>query len=110
MAKICQYSVAMRWNGRCRVSIRFSEDCDANRDGICARFCDKYVAIPYPFYALTSSLTSVSAGFDAAAGDELGGCEVTPAGYAHMTYMLSSLAGGKVVVALEVETILMVVV
>ena len=44
----------------------------------------------------------VSAGFDAAAGDELGGCEVTPAGYAHMTHMLSSLAGGKVIVALEV--------
>lgn len=54
------------------------------------------LAWPNAFFRL------VSAGFDAAAGDELGGCEVTPAGYAHMTYMLSSLAGGKVVVALEV--------
>lgn len=43
----------------------------------------------------------VSAGFDAALGDPLGGCAVTNKGYAHMTYMLKSLAGGKVVVALE---------
>lgn len=46
-------------------------------------------------------LVIVSAGFDAAAGDELGGCYVTPACYAHMTYMLMSLAGGKVAVCLE---------
>lgn len=45
----------------------------------------------------------VSAGFDAADGDELGQCRVTPAGYAHMTHMLSTLAGGKMVVALEVS-------
>jgi histone deacetylase 6 len=47
--------------------------------------------------------TLVSAGFDAAAGDELGECLVSPAGYAHMTHMLSGLAGGKLVVALEVS-------
>ena len=46
---------------------------------------------------------TVSAGFDAAEGDLLGECHVTPAGYAHMTHMLSSLAGGKLVVALEVR-------
>jgi len=46
---------------------------------------------------------AVSAGFDAADGDILGECCVTPAGYAHMTYMLSTLAGGKVVAALEVS-------
>jgi histone deacetylase 6 len=46
-------------------------------------------------------LVIVSAGFDAAAGDELGGCFVTPACYSHMTYMLMSLANGKVVVCLE---------
>lgn len=45
----------------------------------------------------------VSAGFDAAEGDQLGECHVSPAGYAHMTHMLSSLAGGKLVVALEVS-------
>ncbi|TFK54417.1 histone deacetylase complex protein [Heliocybe sulcata] len=46
-------------------------------------------------------LVIISAGFDAADGDELGECHVSPAGYAHMTHMLSSLAGGKLVVALE---------
>ena len=44
----------------------------------------------------------VSAGFDAAEGDELGECDVTPTGYAHMTAMLCTLAEGRVLVALEV--------
>ncbi len=44
----------------------------------------------------------VAAGFDAAIGDQLGGCFVSPACYAHMTHMLMSLAKGKVVVCLEV--------
>jgi acetoin utilization deacetylase AcuC-like enzyme len=47
----------------------------------------------------------VSAGFDAAAGDTLGNCNVTPACYAHMTALLSTLAGGKLVVALEVNSL-----
>ncbi|RPB15611.1 hypothetical protein P167DRAFT_408212 [Morchella conica CCBAS932] len=46
-------------------------------------------------------LVLISAGFDAAVGDELGKCMVTPAGYAHMTHMLMRLANGKVVVCLE---------
>ncbi|ESZ92003.1 hypothetical protein SBOR_7618 [Sclerotinia borealis F-4128] len=46
-------------------------------------------------------LVIISAGFDAAAGDELGGCFVTPGCYSHMTHMLMSLAGGKVAVCLE---------
>lgn len=46
-------------------------------------------------------LVIISAGFDAADGDDLGECHVTPAGYAHMTHMLAGLAGGKLVVALE---------
>ncbi|KAK3372787.1 histone deacetylase A-like protein [Lasiosphaeria ovina] len=46
-------------------------------------------------------LVIISAGFDAAAGDELGGCFVTPSCYAHMTHMLMSLANGKVAVCLE---------
>lgn len=45
----------------------------------------------------------VSAGFDAAEGDELGECNVTPSGYAHMTAMLCTLAEGRVLVALEVR-------
>jgi histone deacetylase 6 len=51
-------------------------------------------------YVLTD--TVVASGFDAAAGDELGGCFVTPACYAHMTHMLMTLASGKVAVCLEV--------
>ncbi|KAG6004847.1 hypothetical protein E4U21_000685 [Claviceps maximensis] len=46
-------------------------------------------------------LVVISAGFDAADGDELGGCFVTPSCYAHMTHMLMSLADGKVAVCLE---------
>ncbi|KAI9716932.1 MAG: hypothetical protein M1812_005081 [Candelaria pacifica] len=52
-------------------------------------------------YEFDPDLVIVSAGFDAAAGDQLGGCFVSPAGYAHMTHMLMSLAGGKVMVCLE---------
>jgi histone deacetylase 6 len=46
-------------------------------------------------------LVVISAGFDAADGDELGGCFVTPSCYAHMTHMLMSLANGKLAVCLE---------
>lgn len=46
-------------------------------------------------------LVVISAGFDAADGDELGGCFVTPACYAHMTHMLMSLAEGRLAVCLE---------
>ncbi|CAN4086737.1 unnamed protein product [Withania somnifera] len=45
--------------------------------------------------------TIISAGFDAARGDPLGGCDVTPTGYASMTQMLSALSGGKLLVILE---------
>lgn len=46
-------------------------------------------------------LVILSAGFDAADGDELGGCFVSPTCYAHMAHMLMSLAGGKLSVCLE---------
>ncbi|XP_044477246.1 histone deacetylase 15 isoform X2 [Mangifera indica] len=45
--------------------------------------------------------TIISAGFDAARGDPLGCCDVTPAGYAQMTHMLNTLSGGKLLVILE---------
>lgn len=48
-------------------------------------------------------LVLVSAGFDAARGDPLGGYHVTPEGYAHLTHMLMSLAGGRVLIILEVS-------
>ncbi|KAJ6110855.1 histone deacetylase [Penicillium sp. IBT 16267x] len=46
-------------------------------------------------------LVIIAAGFDAAAGDVLGGCFVTPPCYAQMTHMLMGLAGGKIAVCLE---------
>jgi histone deacetylase 6 len=46
-------------------------------------------------------LVIISAGFDAAEGDLLGGCHVSPGGFAHMTSQLMTLAGGKVVACLE---------
>ncbi|TIA86270.1 hypothetical protein E3P99_03736 [Wallemia hederae] len=46
-------------------------------------------------------LVIVSAGYDAAINDPLGENLITPTGYAQMTHQLSSLAGGKMVVALE---------
>ncbi|CAG7823877.1 unnamed protein product, partial [Allacma fusca] len=52
-------------------------------------------------YQFNPELVLVSAGFDAAKGDPLGGCKVSPEGYAHMTHLLSSLANGKIVLALE---------
>jgi hypothetical protein len=52
-------------------------------------------------YEFNPQLVLVSAGFDAAKGDPLGGCSVTPEGYAHMTHLLSSLANGKMILALE---------
>ncbi|EFE37831.1 hypothetical protein TRV_07489 [Trichophyton verrucosum HKI 0517] len=52
-------------------------------------------------YEFDPDLVIISAGFDAAAGDELGGCFVTPPCYSHMTRMLMNLANGKVAVCLE---------
>lgn len=52
-------------------------------------------------HEFSPDLVIISAGFDAAHDDLLGGCHVSPAGYAHMTHQLCALAQGKVVVALE---------
>jgi len=48
-----------------------------------------------------ADLVLVAAGFDAAEGDPLGGCHVTPEGYHSLTRQLMELAGGKLVLALE---------
>lgn len=63
-----------------------------------AAFTNIILPIAYEF---NPQLVLVSAGFDAAKGDPLGGCSVTPEGYAHMTHLLTPLANGKVIVALE---------
>ncbi|XP_070074297.1 histone deacetylase 6 isoform X4 [Drosophila takahashii] len=52
-------------------------------------------------YEFNPQLVLVSAGFDAAIGDPLGGCKVTPEGYGLLTHWLSALAGGRIVVCLE---------
>ncbi|KAI8922478.1 hypothetical protein DFJ77DRAFT_517017, partial [Powellomyces hirtus] len=52
-------------------------------------------------YEFNPEIIVVSAGFDAADKDPLGNCHVSPAGYAHMTHQLMSLAKGKVVICLE---------
>ncbi|XP_062169816.1 histone deacetylase 5 [Alnus glutinosa] len=46
-------------------------------------------------------LVIISAGFDAAVGDPLGGCCVTPYGYSVMLKKLMKFAQGKIVLALE---------
>ena len=51
--------------------------------------------------SFSPELVLVSAGFDAAAGDLLGGMRVSPEGYAALTERLLSLADGRVVLALE---------
>ncbi|GAA5829321.1 hypothetical protein JCM5353_004040 [Sporobolomyces roseus] len=52
-------------------------------------------------YEFAPDIVLVSAGYDAAIGDDLGKMRVSPAGYAHMTHLLSALCGGKLVLALE---------
>lgn len=51
--------------------------------------------------AYAPDLVLVAAGYDAAEGDPLGGCKVTPDGYAWMTERLLRHAGGRLVLALE---------
>ncbi|XP_006171993.1 histone deacetylase 6 isoform X2 [Tupaia chinensis] len=52
-------------------------------------------------YEFNPELVLVSAGFDAARGDPLGGCQVSPEGYAHLTHLLMGLANGRVLLILE---------
>src|SRR5271170_865153 len=80
---------------RRRLHLRVPESSHANRLRIQPPTRNRY---PRP---LGTTPDLVSAGFDAAAGDPLGGCEVSPAGYAHMTHMLMPLAEGKIVLVLE---------
>jgi histone deacetylase 6 len=52
-------------------------------------------------YEFDPDLVIISSGFDAADGDMIGQCHVTPGAYGHMTHMLKSLAKGNLVVVLE---------
>ncbi|RZC58502.1 hypothetical protein C5167_005803 [Papaver somniferum] len=51
--------------------------------------------------AFNPDIILISAGFDAAAGDTLGGCFVTPNGYSVMLKKLMAFASGRIVMALE---------
>uniref|UniRef100_A0A9I9D9M4 histone deacetylase n=1 Tax=Cucumis melo TaxID=3656 RepID=A0A9I9D9M4_CUCME len=63
-------------------------------------FAFKQVVLPIAS-AFAPDLTIISAGFDAARGDPLGMCDVTPTGYAQMTQLLNTVSGGKLLVILE---------
>ncbi|XP_010265266.1 PREDICTED: histone deacetylase 15 isoform X2 [Nelumbo nucifera] len=63
-------------------------------------FTFQHIVIPIAL-EFSPDITIISAGFDAARGDPLGCCDVTPTGYAQMTHMLSVLSGGKLLVVLE---------
>lgn len=52
-------------------------------------------------YEFSPDLVIISSGFDAADGDVIGGCHVTPTGYGHMTSLLKTLAKGSLCVVLE---------
>uniref|UniRef100_A0A8C9DPM6 Protein deacetylase HDAC6 n=1 Tax=Prolemur simus TaxID=1328070 RepID=A0A8C9DPM6_PROSS len=52
-------------------------------------------------YEFNPELVLVSAGFDAARGDPLGGYQVSPEGYAHLTHLLMGLANGRIILILE---------
>jgi len=51
--------------------------------------------------AFNPEVVLISAGFDSAEGDPLGGCKVSPQGFHALTSLLMGLAGGRVVLALE---------
>jgi histone deacetylase 6 len=52
-------------------------------------------------YEFDPELVLISAGFDAAIGDQLGGCKVTPEAYGHFTHWLATLANGRIILVLE---------
>lgn len=52
-------------------------------------------------YQFNPDLVIISAGFDASAGDPLGGCDVSPAGFAHLTALLQGASRGKLVLVQE---------
>lgn len=52
-------------------------------------------------YEFNPDIVLISAGFDAAEGDYIGQCRVTPAGFGQMTSLLKGLADGRVIVTLE---------
>ncbi|KAM3380311.1 histone deacetylase 15 [Capsicum galapagoense] len=87
---------SMGAEGYC-VNIPWSREGVSDNDYI---FAFEQVVLPIAL-DFNPDFTIISAGFDAARGDPLGCCDVTPAGYASMTQMLSALSSGKLLVILE---------
>ncbi|KAL6880178.1 hypothetical protein ACP4OV_011743 [Aristida adscensionis] len=63
-------------------------------------FAFQHVVLPIAA-EFAPDITIISAGFDAARGDPLGCCDVTPLGYSRMTSMLTACSGGRLLVILE---------
>ena len=57
-------------------------------------------------YQFNPDLVLVSSGFDAARGDPLGRCKISPEFYGFMTHHLKALANGKVIVVSIVSMII----
>lgn len=67
-----------------------------------AEYLAAFEAVVMPIArSFNPQLVLVSAGFDSAAGDRIGGMAVTPEGFAQMARRLCTLANGNVVFALE---------
>ncbi|GAB0095288.1 histone deacetylase 6 [Sergentomyia squamirostris] len=81
----------------------FNVNISWNRKGMGdAEYMAAFHSIIMPIaYEFNPELILVSAGFDAAIGDPLGGCKVSPEAYGHFTHWLSSLANGRVIICLE---------
>eukprot|EP00927_Polykrikos_kofoidii_P039089 TRINITY_DN33518_c0_g1_i1.p1 TRINITY_DN33518_c0_g1~~TRINITY_DN33518_c0_g1_i1.p1 ORF type:complete len:879 (+),score=183.86 TRINITY_DN33518_c0_g1_i1:84-2720(+) len=89
------YSVNVPWN----VKFGQRQGFEAPGDG---EIIDAFDRVLLPIAAeFAPDLVLVSAGFDAAAGDPIGGCRVTPNGYHALTRRLLGLANGRLVLALE---------
>lgn len=52
-------------------------------------------------YEFKPDFLIVSSGFDAAEGDPIGGCHVSPSGYSQMTHYMKTIAQGNICVVLE---------
>ncbi|KAM0852262.1 hypothetical protein ACQ4PT_051863 [Festuca glaucescens] len=63
-------------------------------------FAFEHVVLPIAA-EFAPDITIISAGFDAARGDPLGCCDVTPAGYSRMASMLTACSEGKLLIILE---------
>ncbi|XP_071082347.1 histone deacetylase 6-like isoform X2 [Haliotis cracherodii] len=79
------------------VNVPWSEGVMGDGDYIAA-FQQIILPIAYEF---DPELVLVSAGFDAACDDHMGGYRVSAPCFGHMTSMLKGLAGGRIVLALE---------